>query len=213
MLLAVSWCGRGKLPVTVGVLATGTVTVASASIPCTASLCLHGPPCHAGCRLWCSGGLAEQGNAVVCYLVSLGERPPSRATYHKYAARDLLFATATRPRGKKSLLKESCICLSAQPTTLLSHSYSHVIIFKCKPGSTLGVIELNKKLLFFKKVIPQVSFSPCHTILEDPYLCLTSAAPLKQSSGTRYRFATSSTLQNRGLDLVWPGGCHPCTQT
>lgn len=198
-----------------GVLATGTVTVASASIPCTASLRLHGPPRHAGCRLWCSGGLAEQGNAVVCYLVSLGERPPSRVSYHKYAARVLLFAAATRPRGKKSLLKESCICLSAQPTTLLPHSYSHVIIFKCKPGSTLGVIELNKEpfFFFFLKVILQVSFCPCHTILEDPYLCLTSAAPLKQSSGTRYRLATSSTLQNRGLDLVWPGGCHPCTQT
>lgn len=151
MLLAVSWCGRGKLPVTVGVLATGTVTVASASIPCTASLRLHGPPRHAGCRLWCSGGLAEQGNAVVCYLVSPGERPPSRVSYHKYAARVLLFAAATRPRGKKSLLKESCICLSAQPTTLLPHSYSHVIIFKCKPGSTLGVIELNKKTFFFLK--------------------------------------------------------------
>lgn len=194
-----------------GVLATGTVTVASASIPCTASLRLHGPPRHAGCRLWCSGGLAEQGNAVVCYLVSPGERPPSRVSYHKYAARDLLFAAATRPRGRKSLLKESCICLSAQPTTLLPHSYSHVVISKCKPGSILGVIEINKKLFFFFKVIPQVSFS--HTILKDPYLCLASAAPLKQSSGTRYRLATSSTLQNRGLDLVWPGGCHPCTQT
>lgn len=180
MLLAVSWCGRGKLPVTVGVLATGTVTVASASIPCTASLRLHGPPRHAGCRLWCSGGLAEQGNAVVCYLVSLGERPPSRVSYHKYAARDLLFAAATRPRGKKSLLKESCICLSAQPTTLLPHSYSHVIIFKCKPGSTLGFIELNKEpFFFFFESNPSVFFSMPHHLRRPIFVfnkCSTSQA-------------------------------------